>query len=277
MLRFAVRSLSKAPTTFTNITAAKMSSDTNSYKFESLAVSSPKEHVLHVEFNREKQLNSMTAAMWSDMITCFNQAAKDADVRSIILSGRGRVFTAGLDLMQAAQTLQPAGDKDVARRAFELKQFIELAQNSCTVIEKCPKPVLVAIHGACIGGGMDVITACDIRLCTEDAYFSIKEIDVGLAADMGTLQRMPKIIGNEGLVRELAYTARKMGSAEAKECGLVNKVFSDKDKLMEGAIELASMIASKSPVAVQSTKVNMNYARDHSVAEGLEYMVKIVA
>ncbi|XP_039510158.1 delta(3,5)-Delta(2,4)-dienoyl-CoA isomerase, mitochondrial-like [Pimephales promelas] len=142
---------------------------------------------------------------------------------------------------------------------------------SCVFVQ-CPKPVIVAVHGGCIGGGVDLITACDIRLCTQDAWFQIKEVDIGLAADVGTLQRLPKVIGSRSLVNELAFTARKMHADEAKSCGLVSRVFPDKEAMMAGALEMAGEIASKSPVGVQGTKVNLLYSRDHSVAESLDYM-----
>ncbi|CAK8686169.1 unnamed protein product [Clavelina lepadiformis] len=249
-----------------------MSTTADEYKFTTLSVNSPKPYVLHIQLDREEKHNTMNHAMWKDMTDCFSKASDDENVRSIVLSGKGRLFTAGLDLMEAAQNFSSSPDQDVARRGFKMAKYIGLAQESCSAIERCMKPVVVAIHGACIGGGMDVITACDIRLCAENAYFSIKEVDVGLAADMGTLQRLPKIIGNDSLVRELSYTARKIGSNEALSCGLVSKVYKDDKELMENALQLAAFIATKSPVAVQSTKVNLNYARNHSIPEGLEFM-----
>uniref|UniRef100_H2Z615 Enoyl-CoA hydratase n=1 Tax=Ciona savignyi TaxID=51511 RepID=H2Z615_CIOSA len=134
------------------------------------------------------------------------------------------------------------------------------------------KPVITAVHGGCIGGGMDVITACDIRLCEKEAFFSVKEVDVGLAADMGSLQRLPLIIGSDSLVRDLCFTGRRMKADEAKSCGLVSTVYEDKASMIDGAIQLAETIATKSPVAVQSVKVCLNYGRNHSVDAGLEYM-----
>uniref|UniRef100_A0A8C4WS76 Enoyl CoA hydratase 1, peroxisomal n=1 Tax=Eptatretus burgeri TaxID=7764 RepID=A0A8C4WS76_EPTBU len=162
--------------------------------------------------------------------------------------------------------------EDTARKSWHLRQFIKQCQDSFSVLEKCLKPVIAAVHGACIGGGIDMITACDIRLCTHDAWFQVKEVDIGLAADVGTLQRLPKVIGNRSLVCELAYTGRKMMSDEAHCCGLISQIFQDKDSMMDGAFELASEIASKSPVAVQGTKRNLLYSRDHTIQDSLEYM-----
>jgi len=244
----------------------------SSYDYKHLSVSMPKTNVLHVEFDRADKLNSMNVEMWEEMSQCFKKASNDSDVRSIVLSGKGRMFTCGLDLMEAAQQLPKKPDVDVARHAFHLYKFIEVAQDSCTQIDKCVKPVISAVHGPCIGGGVDVVTACDIRYCTKDAFFSVKEVDVGLAADLGSLQRLTRIIGSDSLVRELCYTGRRIHSEEAKECGLVSTVYDDKEKLLEGALNLAEEIATKSPVAVQSIKINLNYSRDHTVDEGLHFM-----
>ncbi|XP_078001327.1 delta(3,5)-Delta(2,4)-dienoyl-CoA isomerase, mitochondrial-like [Glandiceps talaboti] len=248
--------------------ARKMSSTT--YNFETLAVSSPKEHVYQVELNRPSKLNAMNRAFWREMVECFNTIADDSDCRVVVLTGAGRAFTAGLDVMDHVEIFSSEGDG--ARIAFKMKNFIKGYQETFNVIEKCNKPVIAAIHNACVGGGIDMITACDMRLCSQDAWFQIKEVEIGLAADVGTLQRLPKVVGNDSLVRELCYTARKFEAKEAKEFGLVSRIYPDKESLVQGALELAETIASKSPVAVQGTKVNLVYSRDHSVPESLEYI-----
>jgi delta(3,5)-delta(2,4)-dienoyl-CoA isomerase len=143
-------------------------------------------------------------------------------------------------------------------------------QDLISSMEKCRKPVIGAIHNACVGAGVDMITAMDVRLCTADAWFCVKEVDMGLAADVGTLQRLPKVIGSQSLVNDLCLTARRMDAAEAERCGLVSTVFPSKEDLMVGALAMAANIASKSPVAVQGTKDNLVYSREHSVQEGLE-------
>uniref|UniRef100_A0A8C7TQ82 Enoyl CoA hydratase 1, peroxisomal n=1 Tax=Oncorhynchus mykiss TaxID=8022 RepID=A0A8C7TQ82_ONCMY len=207
-----------------------------------------------------------------EMVECFTQIAEDPDCRVVVVSGAGEVFTAGIDLMDmASEVLQPEVD-DMARTSWNMRRIIAKYQETFSVIERCPKPVVVAVQGACVGGGVDLITACDIRLCTQDAWFQVKEVDIGLAADVGTLQRLPKVIGSRSLVNELALTARKMYADEAKESGLVSRVFPDKEAMLAGALEMAGEIAGRSPVAVQGTKVNLIYSRDHSVAEGLNYM-----
>jgi delta(3,5)-delta(2,4)-dienoyl-CoA isomerase len=182
------------------------------------------------------------------------------------------MFTSGIDLVDMASgLLQPKGD-DAARISWYLRDLITRYQKTFSVIEKCPKPVIAAIHGGCIGAGVDLITACDIRYCAQDAIFQVKEVDVGLAADVGTLQRLPKVIGNQSLVNELALTARKMMADEALSSGLVSRVFPDKEPMLDAAIALAVEISSKSPVAVQSTKINLLYSRDHPVDQALDYM-----
>eukprot|EP00004_Rigifila_ramosa_P014010 TRINITY_DN3148_c0_g1_i4.p1 TRINITY_DN3148_c0_g1~~TRINITY_DN3148_c0_g1_i4.p1 ORF type:complete len:211 (+),score=56.96 TRINITY_DN3148_c0_g1_i4:264-896(+) len=166
-----------------------------------------------------------------------------------------------------------AGEEpDVARKAFRQRTTVLDFQDSFTAIEKCCKPVIAAVHGGCIGGGVDLITACDIRFCTTDAYFVVKEVDIALAADVGTLQRLPKIVGNDSLVRELCYTARKMPSDEALRFGLVSRVVDTRDACIAAAVETASLIASKSPIGIVGTKINLNFSRDHSTASSLDYV-----
>ncbi|XP_049581304.1 delta(3,5)-Delta(2,4)-dienoyl-CoA isomerase, mitochondrial isoform X1 [Syngnathus scovelli] len=240
--------------------------------YTTLAISHPAQTITHVELHRPNKRNAMNKAFWSEMVDCFNEISGDPDCRVVVVSGAGKVFTAGIDLMDmAGDLLQPDGD-DTARISWNLRKNITKYQDTFSVIERCPKPVVVAVHGACVGGGVDLITACDIRLCTQDAWFQVKEVDIGLAADVGTLQRLPKVIGSRSLVNDLALTARKMFADEALNSGLVSRVFADKEAMMASALEMAEEMAARSPVAVQGTKVNLIYSRDHSVAEGLDYM-----
>lgn len=254
------------------VVRAMSSSGGPSPPYTTLSISHPAEAVTHVEFHRPEKRNAMNKAFWREMVECFTEISADPDCRVVLFSAAGKVFTAGIDLMDVAgDVLQPEGD-DAARISWNIRKTIVKYQESFSVIEKCPKPVLVAIHGACVGGGVDLITACDIRLCTQDAWFQVKEVDIGIAADVGTLQRLPKVIGSRSLVNELALTARKMYADEAKSSGLVSRVFADKEAMMAGALEMAGEIAGRSPVAVQGTKINLIYSRDHSVAEGLNYL-----
>ncbi|KAK2181803.1 hypothetical protein NP493_375g01048 [Ridgeia piscesae] len=253
-------------------TQAANSTDMENYTFETLKVTRPKDFVLHVELNRPEKRNSMNEAFWRELVECFQAISVDKDCRAVVVSGAGKMFTSGIDLMSAASIMAGDPEDDVSRKATRLHGLIQHFQESFTSIEKCPKPVIAAVHNACIGGGVDLISACDIRYCTQDAWFQIKEVDIGLAADVGTLQRLPKIVGNDSLVRELAYTARKMMSDEAWQCGLVSRIFPDKESMVTSALDVAALIASKSPVAVQGSKVNLVYSRDHSVDESLRYI-----
>jgi len=241
--------------------------------FETLKLSTPAENVLQVELNRPDKRNAMNQQFFIDIRNCFKEVATEPDVRAVVLAGAGKHFTSGLDLMSFVSSLMPKPDEDVGRRALQLRDMVKLMQESFNVIERCPQPVIAAVHSACIGGGVDLICACDIRLCTNDMYLSIKEVDIGLAADLGTLQRFPKIIGNESLVRELAYTARNMHSDEAHAAGLISRVYADRESMLTHAVDMASQIASKSPVAIAATKFQLNYGRDHTVEEGLDYMI----
>eukprot|EP00058_Branchiostoma_floridae_P019058 XP_002604547.1 hypothetical protein BRAFLDRAFT_58778 [Branchiostoma floridae] len=252
------------------------------YQFESLAVTRPRDHVMQVELNRPEKRNAMNRAFWREMVECFQAITAEPDVRAVVVSGAGKIFTAGelgflfvficgLDMGDTMSSLFVEG-ADIARKAIRLTPTIKAFQDTFSVIEKCPKPVIAAVHSACVGGGVDLISACDIRLCTQDAWFQIKEVDIGLAADVGTLQRLPKIIGNDSLARELAFTSRRFEAEEAKQMGLVSGIYPDRAAVLEAALDLASTIASKSPIAVQGTKVSMVYSRDHSVQEGLDHV-----
>ncbi|KAM6228765.1 LOW QUALITY PROTEIN: delta(3,5)-Delta(2,4)-dienoyl-CoA isomerase, mitochondrial, partial [Spheniscus humboldti] len=236
---------------------------------ETLRVTPEGDHVLHVELRPEKR-NAMNAAFWREMVECFQDIGQDSSCRAVVISG-GKIFTAGIDLVEMGSEFMMVEGEDVARKAWNLRRKVREYQETFSVLEKCPKPVIAAVHGACIGGGIDLISACDIRYCTQDAWFQVKEVDIGLAADVGTLQRLPKIVGSQSLVNELAFTARKM-MAEAQSCGLVSRVFPDKATLLQGALDVATAIAARSPVAVQGTKVNLVYSRDHPVPESLRYM-----
>jgi len=242
------------------------------YKFETLKVTSPDQYVYHVEFNRPEKRNAINTDFWREIRECFYQIADDSECRVVMVSGAGNGFCAGIDLSDFGAMSAITGDLDVARKAYALKKVIMEYQDSFTSIEKCPKIVIAAIHKFCIGAAVDLISACDIRYCTTDAFYQIKEVDVGLAADVGTLQRFPKIVGNDSLTRELAVTARKFLSDEAEKMGLVSRVLPDKESMLAAVLETAKLIASKSPVAVQGTKVNLNYSRDYPTHQALHFM-----
>lgn len=227
------------------------------------------EQVATVLLNRPKKANSMNLAMWSELQACFDWLDAEPTVRAVVLGAKGKHFCAGLDLA-VFESLKGASE-DPARRAEHFRSTVLEFQRNLGAIEKCRKPVLAAIHSSCIGGGVDMTCCADMRYATADAFFSIREIDIGMAADVGTLQRLPKIIP-DGVARELAYTGRNMGAQEAKEVGYVNRVFSDADTMMKEVTAIARTIAEKAPLAVRSSKEMLLYTRDHSVADGLNHI-----
>ncbi len=228
--------------------------------------------VATVCLNRPDKANSMNAAMWEELQACFEWIDSEPSARVAILAGNGKHFCAGIDLSLFANIVPgQAGSKEPGRQAEALRRTILRLQDNLSAVERCRKPVLAAIHHTCIGGGVDLTSCCDMRYCSEDAYFSIKEIDLGMVADVGTLQRLPRLIG-DGMVRELAYTGRRLEAAEAKQLGFVNRIYPDRETLLQGVTKIARDIAAKSPLAVRGSKEIILYGRDHSVADGLNYI-----
>merc|ERR1712226_225279 len=244
--------------------------------FKALQVSNPAKNVLQVDINRPKKLNSMNSDFWIEWEQLFEQIHDDSEIRSVVVSAAGqKMFSAGIDLAQLAGELGGImGQDDIGRKAFALKKMILRLQRPFNLIADCPKPVIGATFGGSIGGAIDLLSACDIRYASSDAWFTIKEVDVGLAADLGTLQRFQKIVGNDSMARELAMSADKFTAKQALEIGFVSRVYEDKASTLEAAVAMAARLAEKSPVAVQGTKVVMNYARDHTVADGLVHIAE---
>jgi len=226
--------------------------------------------VAQVVIDRPEKINAMNADFWAEIIDVFRWVDDTDEVRVVVLSGAGPHFSSGIDLQLLAQVGAQLG-KDVGRNAEQLRRKILSLQASFNAVDHCRKPVIAAIQGYCLGGAIDLISACDMRYCSADARFSIKEIDMGMAADVGTLQRLPRIIG-DGMMRELAYTGRTLDGAEAQAIGLVNRVYENPKALTEGVNELARQIAEKSPLAIRGTKEMIRYMRDHRVDDGLEYI-----
>jgi len=228
------------------------------------------DNIAHVQINRPEKVNAMNAAFWEEIISIFQWIDDTDAVRAVVISGAGKHFSAGIDLMMLASLAGQMG-KDVGRNARFLRGTIQRLQASFTAVDKCRKPVLAAVQGYCIGGAIDLISACDMRYCSSDAQFSIKEIDMGMAADVGTLQRLPRIIG-DGIMRELAFTGRNVAADEALRIGLVNRVYDDQAALLDGVFAIAREIAAKSPIAVAGTKEMLSYMRDHRIDDGLDYI-----
>jgi enoyl-CoA hydratase len=228
-------------------------------------------HIAEVRLNRPDKSNAMDAAMWQEIRQVFEWADTTPEVRVLILSGAGKHFCAGIDLGMFAGIQQQIANTDGARSRETLRRLILDLQDCLSSLERCRKPVLAAIHGACVGGALDLVTCCDMRYVTDDALFSIKEIDIGMVADVGTLQRLPRLIG-DGMARELAYTGRQVNADEAVRLGLANRNFGTQEALTAGVRQIANEIASKSPLATRGLKEVMNYSRDHTVADGLNHV-----
>lgn len=227
-------------------------------------------HIVHVQINRPEKINAMNAAFWREIVEVFQWIDETDEARVVVISGAGKHFSSGIDLMMLASLANELG-KDVGRNARLLRRKILEMQASFNAVDNCRKPVLAAIQGYCIGGAIDLVSACDMRYAASDAQFSIKEIDMGMAADVGTLQRLPRIIG-DGVLRELAYTGRTIGAEEAQRIGLVNRTYDDHGALLDGVFAIAAEIAGKSPIAVAGTKEMLSYMRDHRIDDGLEYI-----
>lgn len=227
--------------------------------------------IARVAFNRPNRANALHLEAWMEMQHIFETLSETDEARVIVLSGEGKHFCAGIDL----ELLMSIGGYQAiscgGKRAEKIRKLVLKLQETITSIEKCAKPVLAAIHNGCIGGAVDIATACDMRYSTEDAYFTVKEIDLGMVADIGTLQRLPKIIA-PGIAAEMAYTGRKVSGKEAQSIGLVNSCYETQEELIEAVMQIASSIAGKSPVSIRGTKDVLRYTRDHSVEDALNYM-----
>ena len=227
------------------------------------------DHVANLVLSRPDELNTMSRDFWVELGDVLEEINKNSEVRVVVMSSTGKHFCAGMDLSAFSNGVDNIPDEkkpDHARIGEAVYRVAKELQGYITSLEKIRVPVIAAIHGGCIGGAVDLVTACDIRLASKDAFFCIQEINIGMAADVGTLQRLPKIIPDSKM-REMAYTGRRMYADEAK----VSDTYESQEEMLAAANELAKVIASKSPVAIYGLKAVMNYSRDHSVSEGLEY------
>ena len=231
-----------------------------------------RDRIAHVVLSRPAKRNSMNPAFWRELPAIVRDIDDNAKARAIVISSTGPHFSSGMDLASFGGGAD-AGDERAARirHGATFYDGTSHLQRSFSCLEECRIPVLAAVQGGCIGGGVDMVSACDMRYATEDAFFTIFEINIGMTADVGTFPRLVKLIP-EGVVRELAYTGRRMSAAEAMQVGLVNRVFESQDAMLDGVMELAREIASKPPLAVYGCKRMINYARDHSTADGLDYI-----
>ncbi len=229
------------------------------------------EHIAHVQLSRPEALNSMNADFWVELPQCMRDIEASGEARVIVISSTGKHFSAGMDLGVFSNPKSVPMGGDPGRMAENLRRVVLQLQATLSSLEEVRLPVLAAIHGGCIGGALDMVCAADCRYATADAYFTIKETELGMTADVGTLQRLPKLIP-QGVVRELAFTGRNFSAQEALALGLVNQVFESQEAMLAGVMAIAAQIAKHSPLAVTGCKEMLNYSRDHSVADSLKYM-----
>ena len=233
-----------------------------------------KEHVAHISMCRGDAFNSMTKAFWSEFPELVDKISDEGKARVIVISAQGKHFCAGMDLanFKSDGDFLSTDTKKITQGRRSEAQFrvTRDLQYSISCLEKSRIPVIAAIQGACIGAGVDLITACDIRYASNDAFFCIQETNIGMAADVGTLQRLPYLIP-EGILRELAYTGRRFSADESLKYGLVNAIFDTPDAVIEQALAVAREVADKAPLAISGIKEVLNYNRDHTVEESLNY------
>ena len=233
------------------------------------------DQVAHLRLSRPDELNTMVPAFWRELPEIVTGISDEASARVVVISSTGRHFSAGMDLSVfggggSSSTGSLGGvDAEPGRRHARTRSHARALQWSFTALEKARVPVLAAVQGGVIGGAVDLVTACDMRYATEDAFFCVQEINIGMTADVGTLQRLGKIVP-EGFAREMAFTGRRIPARRAHEVGLVQEVYADHDSLVAGVLDTAREIAEKSPLAIWGTKVAMNYARDHTVDDALD-------
>ena len=232
--------------------------------------------VAHLQLKRPEAMNSMVRAFWRELPEIINDIDDNAKARCIVISSTGKHFSAGMDLAvfsggDSPVAGAPAGKQDRYVAAEAARHGLRNLHKSFSCLDEIRIPVLVAVQGGCIGGAVDMISACDMRYCPADAFFCIQEINIGMTADVGTFPRLCKLIP-QGWVRELAYTGRRLPAVRAREIGLVNDVFDTQEALLAHVMATAMEIASKSPLAVTGSKVMINYAREHDTEDALDYL-----
>ncbi len=231
------------------------------------------DHVAHVILNRPEKRNAMSKAFWVEFPDAINRISNNAAARVIVVSSTGKHFTAGMDLAVFAEGANSimGGETDLHIHADAFRTHLHHLQETFSSLYNARQPVLAAIQGGALGAGVDLSSACDMRYCTADAYFTIQEINIGMVADVGTFPRVMRQLP-DGLVRELAYTGRKLEAAEALERGFVNQVYDSQEDMLTAVMALAQQIARNSPLAVTSSKHVMNYAADHTTEDTLRYL-----
>ena len=226
-------------------------------------------HVAHLVLNRPEAMNTMHPTFWRELHELLTDIHKTGNARALVISSTGKHFSAGMDLQTFGSAI--AMDDSSAEGRSAVYDLLTDMQHTFTLLEELRIPVIAAIQGGCIGGAVDMVTACCLRYCSADAFFCIQEINIGMVADVGTLQRLPKLLPM-ALVKELAYTGRRLGAEQAAAHGLVNAVLPTHEACVAEALKAAKDIAIKPPVAIWGTKQVLHYARDHSTEDSLRHM-----
>jgi len=233
-------------------------------------------YIAHIVLNRPDKRNSMIPEFWDELPVIIKDLDDHARARVIVLSSTGPHFTSGLDTAVFGSTIENSDNPDTLeklnrQRGAKFYDTVKYMQQTFSCLENCRMPVLAAIQGGAIGGGVDLITACDMRYMTADGFLTIFEINIGMTADVGTFPRLSRLLP-EGVVKELAYTGRRMLAEEARALGLVNAVYADHESMLKAVMDIARQIASKAPLAIYGSKRIINYARDHNTADSLDYI-----
>lgn len=248
--------------------------ETYDYKTVEIQQEASNSPVFYLYISGPSFRNALPRDFFAEFPKALYSLDRNPHVSVIVLSGRGSHFCSGIHLDALTSTVAAPQSLDRARVSDRLRRDIHFLQDAVTAIERCRKPVIAAIHGACIGAGIDIITACDIRYSTQDAFFSVKEVDLGITADLGTLQRLPTIVGY-GHAMELALTARRFSASEANSLGLVSRVFDSREALDHGVSLVAQEIAGKPPLAVIGTKQVLQRSRDLTVEQSLDFVATL--
>lgn len=231
---------------------------------------SVEDRVAHIVLNRPEKRNCMSPVFWDELPAIVRDIDAQAQARVIVISSTGPHFTSGLDLNAFAPNPEAApADHSIAAAHF--MQNVKRMQDTFTSLADCRIPVIAAIQGGCIGGGVDLATACDLRYTTSDAFFTVQEINIAMAADVGTFPRLTYLLP-EGIVKELAYTGRRLSADEAKSYGLVNGVYPSQSDMLDAVMSTAKEIAEKAPMAISGSKKMIHYARHHSTQDALDYV-----
>jgi enoyl-CoA hydratase len=230
------------------------------------------QHVAHIQLSRPHKRNAMSPEFWDELPEIVRDIDANVRARAIVISSTGPHFTAGIDIGAFLNQGDEGTDKSNADHGVRFHQSASLMQQTFSVLENCRMPVLAAIQGGCIGGGVDLSTACDMRYATEDAFFSVHETNIAMTADVGTFPRLVNLVP-EGIAREMAFTGNPLGASDALRYGLVNRVFPNQETMLAEVMKIAQQIAQQAPLAVYGCKRMINYARDHTTADTLDYVV----